>query len=249
MLGYTTIAKLLTLSWSCRGTFPKARKKLVGAYWVIVLFNKESNRVTGLIWLLFSTAACATEVFKIATRLVAKETHSESFVLIICGLFLLSLLIITDMSFFFSFSAYIPLNNYLVFNDVDGLYTYTFEAERKVCFALIGGSNGHVHREMYLCTKGNLLWTFFDFAGKLFRVQPGAPRSPVPSFCQITGGFRVLDRECFSVSIQKRTAFLCWFESHYNYQVKTVCKCFPGKWNPQLSRRLWRGRTRRCICR
>uniref|UniRef100_A0A6Q2Y974 NEDD8-activating enzyme E1 catalytic subunit n=2 Tax=Esox lucius TaxID=8010 RepID=A0A6Q2Y974_ESOLU len=29
------------------------------------------------------------------------------------------------------FHAYIPLNNYLVFNDVDGLYTYTFEAERK----------------------------------------------------------------------------------------------------------------------
>ncbi|KAJ7411136.1 NEDD8-activating enzyme E1 catalytic subunit isoform X7 [Willisornis vidua] len=28
-------------------------------------------------------------------------------------------------------SAYVPLNNYLVFNDVDGLYTYTFEAERK----------------------------------------------------------------------------------------------------------------------
>uniref|UniRef100_A0A8D3CEJ6 NEDD8-activating enzyme E1 catalytic subunit n=1 Tax=Scophthalmus maximus TaxID=52904 RepID=A0A8D3CEJ6_SCOMX len=28
-------------------------------------------------------------------------------------------------------TAYIPLNNYLVFNDVDGLYTYTFEAERK----------------------------------------------------------------------------------------------------------------------
>uniref|UniRef100_A0A8C1GNP1 NEDD8-activating enzyme E1 catalytic subunit n=1 Tax=Cyprinus carpio TaxID=7962 RepID=A0A8C1GNP1_CYPCA len=40
-------------------------------------------------------AACATEVFKIAT------------------------------------SAYVPLNNYMVFNDVDGLYTYTFEAERK----------------------------------------------------------------------------------------------------------------------
>ncbi|XP_005995283.1 NEDD8-activating enzyme E1 catalytic subunit isoform X1 [Latimeria chalumnae] len=40
-------------------------------------------------------AACATEVFKIAS------------------------------------SAYIPLNNYLVFNDVDGLYMYTFEAERK----------------------------------------------------------------------------------------------------------------------
>ncbi|XP_028853901.1 NEDD8-activating enzyme E1 catalytic subunit isoform X2 [Denticeps clupeoides] len=28
-------------------------------------------------------------------------------------------------------SAYVPLNNYLVFNDVDALYTYTFEAERK----------------------------------------------------------------------------------------------------------------------
>ncbi|MFT7804885.1 NEDD8-activating enzyme E1 catalytic subunit isoform X1 [Arapaima gigas] len=28
-------------------------------------------------------------------------------------------------------SAYVPLNNYLVFNDVDGLYTYTFEADRK----------------------------------------------------------------------------------------------------------------------
>ncbi|KAL2299947.1 hypothetical protein Nmel_012803 [Mimus melanotis] len=28
-------------------------------------------------------------------------------------------------------SAYVPLNNYLVFNDVDGLYTYSFEAERK----------------------------------------------------------------------------------------------------------------------
>uniref|UniRef100_A0A8C7ZL05 NEDD8-activating enzyme E1 catalytic subunit n=1 Tax=Oryzias sinensis TaxID=183150 RepID=A0A8C7ZL05_9TELE len=40
-------------------------------------------------------AACATEVFKLAT------------------------------------SAYIPLSNYMVFNDVDGLYTYTFEAERK----------------------------------------------------------------------------------------------------------------------
>ncbi|XP_018589565.2 NEDD8-activating enzyme E1 catalytic subunit isoform X1 [Scleropages formosus] len=40
-------------------------------------------------------AACASEVFKIAS------------------------------------STYIPLNNYLVFNDVDGLYTYTFEAERK----------------------------------------------------------------------------------------------------------------------
>ncbi|XP_055952040.1 NEDD8-activating enzyme E1 catalytic subunit-like [Argiope bruennichi] len=40
-------------------------------------------------------AACATEVFKIAT------------------------------------SSYLSLNNYMVFNDVDGIYTYTFEAEKK----------------------------------------------------------------------------------------------------------------------
>lgn len=45
----------------------------------------------------------------------------------------------------------------MVFNDVDGLYTYTFEAERKVCFALISGSNDHVRSELYICTKGNLL--------------------------------------------------------------------------------------------
>lgn len=30
-------------------------------------------------------------------------------------------------------SAYLPLNNYMIFNDVEGLYTSTFEAERKVC--------------------------------------------------------------------------------------------------------------------
>uniref|UniRef100_A0A8C1GM34 NEDD8-activating enzyme E1C n=1 Tax=Cyprinus carpio TaxID=7962 RepID=A0A8C1GM34_CYPCA len=50
--------------------------------------------ITGVTYRL-TQAACATEVFKIAT------------------------------------SAYVPLNNYMVFNDVDGLYTYTFEAERK----------------------------------------------------------------------------------------------------------------------
>lgn len=41
---------------------------------------------------------------------------------------------VQDAKCFLFFSAYIPLNNYLVFNDVDGLYTYTFEAERKVSF-------------------------------------------------------------------------------------------------------------------
>lgn len=33
--------------------------------------------------------------------------------------------------FFFN-SCCNPLNNYMVFNDTDGLYTYTFEAEKKV---------------------------------------------------------------------------------------------------------------------
>uniref|UniRef100_A0A3B5RAI1 NEDD8-activating enzyme E1 catalytic subunit n=1 Tax=Xiphophorus maculatus TaxID=8083 RepID=A0A3B5RAI1_XIPMA len=50
--------------------------------------------ITGVTYRL-TQAACATEVFKLAT------------------------------------SAYVPLSNYMVFNDVDGLYTYTFEAERK----------------------------------------------------------------------------------------------------------------------
>lgn len=47
-------------------------------------------------------------------------------------------------------SAYIPLNNYMVFNDVDGLYTYTFEAERKVCFScnwLFASCVMYAHRE------------------------------------------------------------------------------------------------------
>lgn len=31
-----------------------------------------------------------------------------------------------------NFSVYETLNNYMVFNDVDGIYTYTFEVEKKV---------------------------------------------------------------------------------------------------------------------
>lgn len=71
--------------------------------------------------LLFFTAACATEVFKIATRLVVKTSF----------LFRKGIKCFVTLQFFLS-SAYIPLNNYLVFNDVDGLYTHAFEAERKV---------------------------------------------------------------------------------------------------------------------
>lgn len=47
------------------------------------------------------------------------------------------------------YSAYVPLNNYLVFNDVDGLYTYSFEAERKV--SAIKGLKG-CFLDLYLCT-------------------------------------------------------------------------------------------------
>ena len=29
-------------------------------------------------------------------------------------------------------SCYSPMNNYMIFNDSQGIYTYTFEAEKKV---------------------------------------------------------------------------------------------------------------------
>uniref|UniRef100_A0A3Q4AC93 NEDD8-activating enzyme E1 catalytic subunit n=1 Tax=Mola mola TaxID=94237 RepID=A0A3Q4AC93_MOLML len=62
-------------------------------------------------------AACATEVFKIAS------------------------------------SAYLPVNNYMVFNDVDGLYTYTFEAERKEnCSAC-----SLIPLELHFCQSSKLL--------------------------------------------------------------------------------------------
>ena len=31
------------------------------------------------------------------------------------------------------FSCCLPLNNYMNFSDIEGIYTYTFEAEKKVC--------------------------------------------------------------------------------------------------------------------
>lgn len=55
-------------------------------------------------------ASCATEVFKLATRFA------------------------TVLLFFFLYniSCSVPMQNYMVFNDVDGVYTFTFEYERKV---------------------------------------------------------------------------------------------------------------------
>ena len=47
------------------------------------------------------SAACATEVFKIAT------------------------------------SCCRTLNNYMVFSDIDGIYSYTYAAEKKVCILII----------------------------------------------------------------------------------------------------------------
>ena len=32
----------------------------------------------------------------------------------------------------FPYSCYSPMNNYMIFNDSQGIYTYTFEAEKKV---------------------------------------------------------------------------------------------------------------------
>uniref|UniRef100_G3NGT6 NEDD8-activating enzyme E1 catalytic subunit n=1 Tax=Gasterosteus aculeatus aculeatus TaxID=481459 RepID=G3NGT6_GASAC len=80
--------------------FERARKRAAEFNITGVTYRLTQGVVKRIIPAVASTnaviaAACATEVFKIAT------------------------------------SAYIPLNNYLVFNDVDGLYTYTFEAERK----------------------------------------------------------------------------------------------------------------------
>lgn len=47
---------------------------------------------------------------------------------------ILNAAIVDDLLYFAFFlnSCCNPLNNYMVFNDTDGLYTYTFEAERKV---------------------------------------------------------------------------------------------------------------------
>jgi hypothetical protein len=33
----------------------------------------------------------------------------------------------------FTFSCCLPLNNYMNFSDIDGIYTYAFEAMKKVC--------------------------------------------------------------------------------------------------------------------
>lgn len=55
-------------------------------------------------------AACATEVFKLATRLV--NIHNVSHCCV--------------------YSCSTPMQNYMVFNDVDGIYTFTFEYEKKV---------------------------------------------------------------------------------------------------------------------
>ena len=62
-------------------------------------------------------AACVTEVFKLATRLVMQFVYDKVRIYIECVCFS---------------SCSKPMQNYMVFNDVEGIYTFTFEYERKV---------------------------------------------------------------------------------------------------------------------
>ena len=81
-------------------------------------------------------AACALEVFKLATKLVMKNCQ------LICqgrnDRFFEDITVIVSKSQCNNLcplsSCCQPLNNYMVFNDSDGLYTYTFEAEKKVIY-------------------------------------------------------------------------------------------------------------------
>lgn len=149
----------------------------------------------------FPTAACATEVFKIATRSEGQfELNIFSFSIDI----ILSLICQSDVTENLPLccsSAYVFLNNYLVFNDVDGLYTYTFEAQRKVSRALRVisinvGTWGLAARSRRL-DEGVLV---FALAGKLLHVQPGASGPPVSSLSQTPGGVGLPHWERLSVS-------------------------------------------------
>ena len=61
-------------------------------------------------------ASCATEVFKLATRFAT---------------------VLLLFFFLYNISCSVPMQNYMVFNDVDGVYTFTFEYERKVNHQII----------------------------------------------------------------------------------------------------------------
>ncbi|KAG2471428.1 LMOD3 protein, partial [Polypterus senegalus] len=64
-------------------------------------------------------------------------------------------------------SAYNPLNNYLVFNDVDGLYTYTFEAERKANENPSNNHNNEWEEQNTLLTVSLLIWHITELSLKL----------------------------------------------------------------------------------
>lgn len=105
-------------------------------------------------------------------------------------------------------SAYIPLNNYLVFNDVDGLYTYTFEAQRKVCCVLQITQQSLVIEVFGARRITGLRCYCLQLAGKLFSLQPGASGPSVSSFSQTTGGIRLPYWERLSVStLEKKSAY------------------------------------------
>lgn len=100
------------------------------------------------------------------------------------------------MTFRFVCSAYIPLNNYMVFNDVDGLYTYTFEAERKVGFLCTGISvySSQVNNGMMIIINFCLIPLYlFETSGELFILQPSPPGPALLSLSQAPGGARLPD--------------------------------------------------------
>ena len=122
-----------------------------------------------LMWhiIIVLAAACATEVFKLATRYVEGLLYSALFSRSVFvshkifenipdleDLFLTSLSTAVKVELlehnkhctnngckYYSTiivlcSCSKPLQNYMVFNDTDGVYTYTFEYERKVCITI-----------------------------------------------------------------------------------------------------------------
>lgn len=138
------------------------------------------------------SAACATEVFKIASRWACVLVSR------MLKIYLNNKGLFNDLNYCIC-SAFIPLNNYMVFNDVDGLYTYTFEAERKVCPwipPIILFATGI--KLVFFC---QICFSFTCDAGKLFSLQPSTSGHALFSNFQTPGGVGLPDWECLSVSL------------------------------------------------
>ena len=86
---------------------------------------------------IFVSAVCAMETFKLATRYLNTfmdwqyhSMHDINFSNRPAAKFDYTLAIISMIVFNTSCSK--PLQNYMVFNDTDGVYTFAFEAEKNV---------------------------------------------------------------------------------------------------------------------